>query len=160
MITREDLKPIVLLGPLTDEMLDKLIPITEELHFDKREIIFRQGDEALRTYMLKEGRVILEQRITDKIAVYMSAIKPGFSFGWSAMLDIDEERYTLDAVCAEPCKVLSFRGDKIKALFEKDHSLGFVMNQQLLHLIKKRYDIRNEQFLKTLRHHPEISNLL
>ena len=159
MITREDLKQIVLLAPLRDDMLDKLIPITEELHFDKREIIFRQGDDALRTYMLKEGRVILEQRVTDKIAVYMSAIKPGFSFGWSAML-VDEDRYTIDAVCAEPCKVLSFRGDKIKALFENDHSLGFVMNQRLLQLIKKRYDIRTEQFLKTLRHHPEISDLL
>jgi CRP-like cAMP-binding protein len=158
MIAREDLKKIVMLGYLNDEMLDKLIPITELLHFDERELIFRQGDKAERFYMLKEGKVILEQKITDKIAVSVSAIKPGYSFGWSAMLD--GEQYTIDAVCAASCKVFSFRDEKIKALFEKDHSLGFIMSQRLLHIIKKRYDIRTEQFIKTLRHHPEISSLL
>ena len=158
MIVREDLKQIIMLRYLTDEMLDKLIPITELMHFDKREFIFRQGEKAQRFYMLKEGKVILEQRITDKIAVSVSAIKPGNSFGWSAMLD--REEYNIDAVCAEPCKVFSFRDEKIKALFEEDHSLGFIMSQRLLHIIKKRYDIRTEQFIKTIRHHPEISRLL
>ena len=158
MIAKEDLKQIVMLGYLTDEMLDKIVPITELLHFDEREMVFRQGDRAERFYMLKEGKVILEQRITDKIAVSVSAVKPGYSFGWSAMLN--EEKYTIDAVCAEPCQVFSFRDQKIKARFEKDHSLGFIISQRLLHIIKKRYDIRTEQFIKTLRHHPEISNLL
>jgi CRP-like cAMP-binding protein len=158
MISREDLKQIVMLGYLTDEMLDKLIPITELLRFDKNEYIFRQGDKAERFYMLQQGKVLLEQKITDMITVSVSAIKPGFSFGWSAMLD--EELFTTDAICAEACKVFSFREKKIKTLFEKDHSLGFIMSQRLLRIMKKRYDIRTEQFLKTIRHHPEISTLL
>ena len=157
-VAREDLKQIFMLGYLSDEMLDKLIPITQLVFFEKRESIFRQGEKSRHFYMLKEGKVILEQRITDKIAVSVSAIKPGNSFGWSAMLDGEE--YTIDAICAEPCKVFTLRDKEIKALFEKDHSLGFMMSQQLLRIIKKRYDIRTEQFLKTLRHHPEISNLL
>ncbi len=155
---RKDLKQIFMLRYLSDEMLDKLIPITQLVHFEKRELIFRQGEKSRYFYMLKEGKVILEQRITDKIAVSVSAIKPGNSFGWSAMLDGEE--YTIDAVCAEPCKVFTLRDKEIKALFEEDHSLGFILSQQLLRIIKKRYDIRTEQFLKTLRHHPEISNLL
>ena len=158
MISIEDLKQIIMLSYLTDEMLEKLIPITELLHFDKREVIFGQGEKSQRFYMLKEGKVILEQKITDKIAVSVSAIKPGNSFGWSAMLD--EEEYTIDAVCADPCKVFSLRDDNMKALFEKDHSLGYIVSQRLLHIIKRRYDIRTEQFLKTIRHHPEISSLL
>jgi CRP-like cAMP-binding protein len=158
MVAREDLKQIAMLKYLSDEMLDKLIPVTRLIHFDKRELIFRQGEKSRHFYMLKEGKVILEQRITDKIAVSLSAIKPGNAFGWSAMLD--GEVYTIDAVCAEPCKVFTFRAKEIRALFEEDHSLGFIMSQQLLRIIKKRYDIRTEQFLKTLRHHPEISNLL
>ena len=39
MISREDLKQIVMLGYLSDDMLDQLIPITELLHFDKNEYI-------------------------------------------------------------------------------------------------------------------------
>ncbi|CAB1055604.1 hypothetical protein D1BOALGB6SA_337 [Olavius sp. associated proteobacterium Delta 1] len=157
MISREDLKQIVMLGYLTDEMLDQLLPITELLHFDKNEYIFRQGDKAERFFMLQQGKVLLEQRITDKITVSVSAIKPGYSFGWSAMLD--EEFFTTDAICAEACEVFSFRDKKIKTLFEKDHSLGFIMSQRLLRIMKKRYNIRTEQFIKTIRHHPEISRL-
>ena len=157
MVTREDLKQIIMLRSLADVMLDKFIPITKLLFFDKRELIFRQGEKSRHFYMLKEGKVILEQRITDKIAVSVSAIKRGNSFGWSAMME--DEEYSLDAVCAEPCKVLTLRDKDIKTLFEADHSLGFIICQQLLRVIKKRYDIRTDQFLKTLRHHPEISNL-
>lgn len=158
MIARENLKQILILGYLTDEMLDKLIPIAELLLFDANEYIFRQGDKAERFYMLQKGKVLLEHDITDEITVSVSAVNPGYSFGWSAMLD--EVFYTSDAICAEACEVFSFREKKIKALFEKDHSLGFIMSQRLLVIMKKRYDIRTEQFIKTIRHHPEISNLL
>lgn len=158
MVTREDLKKIVMLGYLTDAMLDKLIPITDLLLFDENEIIFRQGDPSDRLYMVKQGKVLLEQRITDKITVSISAIKPGFTFGWSAMLD--EETYTSRAVAAKPCELFSLRGEKLKALFEKDHSLGFIMSQRLLVIMKKRYDIRTEQFIKTIKHHPDLGSLL
>ena len=158
MIAKENLKRIVMLQYLTDEMLDRLIPITELLLFDANEYIFQQGDKADRIYMVQKGKVLLEHRITDEITVFVSAIKPGYAFGWSAMLT--EEFYTSDAICAEACELLSFRENKIKALFEEDHSLGFIMSQRLLHILKKRYDIRTEQFIKTIKHHPEISKLL
>jgi len=157
MATKEELKQIIMLGYLTDEMLDQLIPITDLLLFDDKEVIFRQGDKAERFYMLQQGKVLLEQRITDKITVSLSAIKPGFSFGWSAMLN--EKLYASDAICTEPCKVFSFRENKIKELFENNHSLGFIMSQRLLRIIKNRYDIQKEQFIKTLTHHPDLSDL-
>ncbi len=158
MIARKDLKQIVMLGYLTDEMLDKLIPITEMLRFDENEFIFRQGEKAERFYMLKQGKVLLEQRITEKITVSVSAIKPSFSFGWSAMLT--DEYYTTDALCTEPCEVFSFREQKIKALLAQDHSLGFIISQRLLHILKKRIAIQTEQFIKSIKHHPDISQLL
>ena len=158
MISRKDLKQIVMLGYLTDEMLDKLIPITDLLLFDENEFIFRQGDNANRFYMLKLGKVLLELKITGDITVFISAIKPGFAFGWSSMLD--SEVYTVDALCSEPCEILSFRAEKIKLLFEKDHSLGYIMSQRLLRIIKKRYDTRTEQFIKTISHHPDITRLI
>jgi CRP/FNR family transcriptional regulator, cyclic AMP receptor protein len=157
-MTREDLRQITMLGYLTDEMLDELIPNTDSLVFEEKEIIFRQGQEAQRFYMLYQGKVLLEQRISDKITVSVGTIKPGFSFGWTAMLD--GERYTTDAICTEPCKVYSLRSKKLNALFENNHSLGFIMSQRLLRILKKRYDNRTEQFIKTIKHHPDISSLL
>lgn len=147
-----------MLGYLSDDMLKSLIPITEMLLFDKNELIFRQGEKADRLFLLKKGKILLEQRITDTLTVSLSAIKPGFSFGWSAMLD--NMLYSTDAICAESCEVYSFRESKIKTIMENDHSLGFIISQRILYVLKKRYDARTDQFVKTIKLHPDISKLL
>lgn len=158
MVTVRDLKQFVMLGYLSDDMLKTLIPITETLLFDENEIIFRQGEKAGRLYLLKKGKVLLEQRITDTLTVSLSAVKPGFSFGWSAMLE--DGYYATDAVCAESCEVLSFRETRIKQLMEENHTMGFIISQRLLYVIKKRFDVRTRQFVKTIKLHPDISKLL
>ncbi len=158
MIDAARLKQFVMLGYLTDEMREKLVPITEMLMFDTDEKIFSQGDNADRLFLLETGKVLLENRITDHMAVAMTSIKPGYSFGWSAMLN--EDVYSSDAMATEPSRVFSFRADKIKRIMDQDHSMGFIISQRLLYVIKKRYDVRTEQFGKTIRLHPDISVLL
>lgn len=158
MIEAKDLKKFVMLGYLSDEMLNKLIPITEVLLFAEDEIIFRQGEKADRLYFLKKGKVLLEHRITDHMTATMNAINPGYSFGWSAMLD--DDLYSTDAICAEPSQVYAFRESKLKKIMNEDHSLGFIISQRLLYVLKQRYDARTEQFVKTIRYHPDISKLL
>jgi len=147
-----------MLGYLSDDMIKSLIPITETYSYQENELVFKQGDKADKLYFLKMGKVLLEHRITDKITVSMSSIKPGFSFGWSAMLE--DEPYSTDAICTEFCQIYSFKESEIKKRMEKDHSLGFIISQRLLHVIKKRYDARTEQLVKTIKLHPDISKLL
>lgn len=158
MISRDTLKQIIMMGYLSDQMLDQLVPIAELLQFEAEEFIFRQGDPANRFYMLLQGKVLLEQHITSKITVSLSAIKPGYSFGWSAILDA--VTFSTDAICAQQSQLLTFRAEKLKTLLENNHSMGYILTQRILHIIKKRYDIRTEQFIKVIEHHPDISILL
>lgn len=158
MIDVAGLKKFVMLGYLSDDMLDSLVPITDVFFFHENETVFSQGQKADRLYLLKAGKVLLEQRITDTLTVSMSAVKPGFSFGWSAMLE--NEHYSTQAVCPQSCTVLSFKAEKLKQAMDEDHSLGFIISQRLLYVIKKRYDVRTRQFIKTIQSHPEISMLL
>ena len=132
MVTTEDLKKIVIMTHLKDDMLNRVISITDVLTFEDQEIIFRQGDIADRFYMVKRGKVILEQRIAEKITVSVGSIKPGLSFGWSTM--IEEGYYTTDAVCVEPCEIFSMRGEKLRALCEKDPYMGYLLSQRLLEI--------------------------
>ena len=157
MLTISDLKSIAILSHLTDEMLEAMLPIIDFLKFDTDEPIFKQGEPADRFYMLKRGKVLLEQQIFDKVTVFVGSIEPGFSFGWSAMLE--EGSYSADAVSAEPCEVLSFRREKIHALIEREHALGLRLYQRLLVVLKKRYDQRTEQFRQAIINHPEIQAL-
>ncbi|MEW6671508.1 MAG: cyclic nucleotide-binding domain-containing protein [Thermodesulfobacteriota bacterium] len=157
MLTKEDFKKIVLLRHLTDDMLDKLLPHIELKIFSESDLIFREGDAADHFYMLKRGKVLLEKRLSEKITVSVGAVKAGFSFGWSAMLD--DGAYTSDAVCAETCDVLSVRREKMLNLMNEDHSLGYIFTQGLLRIIKKRLDHRTEQFLRAIQNHPDIQSL-
>ena len=158
MITRATLKDMVMLAYLTDDMLDQLIPITEMRQFDEQEFVFNQGENADRFYFVQQGKVLLEQRISSTISITLSAINPRYSFGWSALLD--NGTYTVKALCAEPSQLISFRADKLKSLLNKNHSLGYIISQRLLRVIQKRYEIRTKQFVKAIRHHPDLGNLI
>jgi len=157
MITREDLKQIVMLAYLTDPMLDNLARIVDVLKFERDEVIFKAGEPSTRYYMLSVGTVLLEQRISDKVTTIVGSIKPGYSFGWSAL--IENEAYTTDAVCDEPSEVFSFKREKIFKLFEQDPEMGLIMHQRLLVIIKKRLDYRTEQFRQAIMNHPDMQNL-
>ncbi len=147
-----------MLGYLSEEMLKSLVPITESQVFYANEKVFKQGETADRFFFLKKGKILLEQRITDTLTVSLSSIKPGYSFGWSAMLE--NGFYSTDAICAEPCDVFSISESKIKQKMEENHSMGFIISQRVLYVLKKRYNARTEQFVKTIKLHPEISKLL
>lgn len=156
MVTIDDLKEIVIMTHLREDMIERLISIVDVFTYNNREIIFREGDIADRFYMVKRGKVLLEQRMAENITVSVGSIKPGFSFGWSTM--VEDSYYTTDAICAEPCEIFSFKGDKIRAVCEKDPHLGFLLTQRLLVMIKKRYDHRTEQFIKVIKHHPDMKS--
>ena len=157
MVTTQDLKKMVIMTHLKNHMLDRIISITDVLIFEDQEIIFRQGDIADRFYLVKRGKVLLEQRLAEKITVSVGSIKPGFAFGWSTM--IEEGYYTTDAVSAEPCEIYSMKGDKIRALCDKDPYMGYLLSRRLLVILKKRYDHRTDQFIKVLKHNPDMKEL-
>lgn len=157
MVTREELKRIVMLTYLTDAMLDDLAQIIDLLRFDSDEIIFRENQSASRFYMMISGNILLEQQITEKVSTVVGSIKPGFSFGWSAM--VDDAVYTTDAICIEQSEVYSFKREKIMALFKKNPDMGFRFYQRLLVIIKKRLDYRTDQFRQAIKNHPEMQTL-
>jgi CRP-like cAMP-binding protein len=157
MITKDDLKQIVMLTYLTEPMLDRLAQIVDVLKFDKDEFIFRINEPANRFYMLSYGKVLLEQRISDKVTAIVGSIKPGYSFGWSAM--IEDGVYSADATSDEPSEVFSFKREKINKLFREDPEMGFIIHQRLLVIIQKRLDYRTEQFQQAIRQHPDMQKL-
>jgi len=157
MVSREELKQIVILAYLNDQMLDKLMPLVDQMMFHQNDVIFKEGDMADRFYMLKRGKVLLEKRLSEKITVSVGSVKAGFSFGWSGVLD--DGTYTSDAVCAETCEVFSVRREKILNLMNEDHSIGYIFTQRLLRVIKKRLDHRTEQFIRAIQNHPDIQSL-
>ncbi len=155
MVSLEELHKINLFRNLDAGRLETVRPFVELRDFQNREVIFREGDKALYFYMLLRGGVLLEVQASPSILISLGAIKPGFSFGWSALLP-DGSNYTSHAVCTEASDVLMIPGGKLISLMEADHSLGFRIMEGVVQILKRRLERRTEQFLKTLRNHPDI----
>lgn len=158
MVSRSDVKNIVIFSYFTEDMIQKLLPEIELLRFKNGEIIFRRGEPANAFYSLRRGKILLEQRISEKVTISMGTVKPGYSFGWSSMLG--DEKFTLDTVCGEPCEVLSIRTKTLLAMLEEDHNMGYRFMQQLMRMLKRRLDTRTELLLKLLSNHPDIQPLI
>ena len=159
MLSYDDVREIIILSYLTDEMLDSVIPHLDILNYEEEDVIFQEGDPADRMFFLKRGKILLEKRMSDKITFAIGAVKPGYSFGWSAVMGAGMS-YSSMTVCAEPCQVYSIRGKKMQAILKNDHAISYLFMQRLLWVIKNRLDHRTSQFVTVLRNHPDIENLI
>ena len=163
MITKEELRKIVILGNLTDSMLEKLIPLVERIHLNEQDYLFRQGDLAENFFMLNRGKVLLEQRISDKMTVSIESIRPGYSIGWSGMMSGGLEpysRYTSDAICTEPSELFAISGEELNNVLDEDHDMGYMLCRRLIRVISRRLRHRTEQFVRIIKQHPDIENLV
>lgn len=157
MISRRDIKDIVIFKHLTDEMIGKVLPEMELLRFGEGEMIFRTGDPADMFYSLKRGKILLEQRVLEKVTISVGSVKPGYSFGWSALLG--DQLFTVDTVCGEPCEVLRIRAKTLFRIIEDDWEMGYRLMHRLLHMVRRRLDGRTELLLKVILDHPDMQSL-
>jgi CRP/FNR family cyclic AMP-dependent transcriptional regulator len=158
MVSRDDVQDIVILGYLTEDMIQRLLPELELLRYEEGEIIFHSGEPADMFFSLKRGKILLEQRISGKVTISMGTVKPGYSFGWSSMLGA--ATFTVDTICGEPCEVLRIRSRTLFRMMEEDHSMGYRLMHRLMHMLRRRLDDRTGQFLKLIMDHPDIKPLI
>ena len=158
MTSVEDLKKILLFGSLTDRMVEQLLPMVQVQSFEGRQIIYETGSPASHFYSLKKGKVLLEAELAPTIIISLGAIKPGYSFGWTSLRR--EDAHTSIAVCAEPSEIFIIPKDELLGLFDRDHSIGFLVMRKAADILEHRLERRSAQFLKVIAKHPDIAELL
>lgn len=158
MVTMEEVKEIYLFGNLSEDLLGKLLPLMQVRIFGDGVVVFREGEKADTVYMLRAGKIVLEVAASEHMSVSVGAIKPGYTFGWAALLP--GSFYTASAVCVEPCEVLAMPGQEFQALMERDHTLGYRIMQGLVRALRNRLKRRTSQFIETIKTHPDIERLM
>lgn len=158
MVSLQDLRGIVLFDDLTDEMLEKLCPISEKESMDDRHIVYEAGGSPDHFYSLKRGKVLLEAELASEFIISVGAIKPGYSFGWSALFPATI--HSSYAICAEPSEVIIMPAAKFSEVLSGDHTMGFFVMKKAARILENRVERRTAQFLKVISKHPEISMLL
>ena len=84
----DDLRAIFLFDGLSDEQLLELIAVGDEVHFDKGDVLFREGDAADFWWVLLNGRIELLGRSGQEESVVAVMDRPGvWAGGFRAWAD-------------------------------------------------------------------------
>ena len=127
------IKEIDLFKGMGLEIIDEIFKISVVEHYEKGDILFRQGDPARDFWLLEEGEVRLT--IGEKGHVYFT-MSPGDAFGWSSLAGRDV--YTATAECKLPCNLIKIETDKLDKIFEKYPASGLLFFKRVAKLIGER----------------------
>lgn len=147
MMEVDDLKSVIMLGYLNDSMLRKLAKITSITSYTSGKYIFKEGDYAEYLYSIIDGKVGLELEKTSSTLVLINTITRGMTFGFSALVDTEEKKYTSNAKALTDTKLFVWKGAELDKLFYQDHEMGYLVMRRIAKIAKTRLQIRNIQLL-------------
>ena len=157
MISRDDLRKSFIFQTLPDRLLDAVCHIATTRACDEGEQIYGEGEISGNLYMVLSGGVLIEQDISDEITVNVGNLDAGECFGYSSVMG--ESSFTASAVASEKTELVVINGQELLKLMEKNHTLGYMIQTQVIRIMSQRIERRTEQFLRALSTHPEIHDL-
>jgi len=148
----EILRKSQLFWGLSDSQIDKLASLCWEESYRAGAHIFNAGDRAEHLYIIMEGRVALEMTIrigqrTRKQAT-LDVITKGEAFGWSAPFSERLPIFNMSAIATEDTRLLVFKGEDLRRLYDEDPELYRKMLEELIYLVCNRL----QHTKKTLAH--------
>ena len=149
------------------DTLGAILKKGEILEFNAEDLIFRYEEPSTHIYGLLEGEVDLILVFKDKVLktdieyeeaiqatmvdeekeIIVDTVAPGQVFGWSSL--VGPGKRTVSAECLEASRVIAIPADELKAMFEKDHTLGYIVMRRLSDIIARRLRNRTEKLIET-----------
>ena len=123
-----------LLAGLNKRFIKEIIDLTEKKTYKKGDVIFREGNNAGRFYVLLRGRVRLT--VGEIPRVVFTVNHAGEAFGWSSLLGRD--LYAATAECDESTSLLRIDRVKFNMVLDRDPANGLVLVRRLAQLLGHR----------------------
>ncbi len=138
MVDPKSLTNLSLFEGIPVEKLEPIAPLFEEIHAKAGEVLFCEGCEAEKFYILLEGNVSLSMKLTSRPENLVLGVinKYGQSFGWSVV--VAAKHYTASAEAKEDSRILAINGDELKKFLEKDPEVGFPIAMRMVEIVSGR----------------------
>lgn len=138
MVSPEVLRRYPFFAGLNDDELKSIAMIANEERYRKGQFVFEEGAPAKNFYILMEGEV--EVAVTIDAASGKreptSTVGPGEIFCISAM--VADEKTTGSVRCMTDIKTVAIDANSLRALFNVDNHLGYVLSQNLARAVLRR----------------------
>jgi CRP-like cAMP-binding protein len=145
----EDMRTILAEHPflqgLEPQIVDALVGCATHRPIAAGQFLFREGESADSTFLLKSGRIALEIHVPGRDAVRIQTVGAGEAVGWSWLFP--PYRWHFDARALEDTRTVHLDGACLRQKCESDHSLGFGLAKRFLLLVHQRLERTRMQIL-------------
>ncbi len=114
-----------LLSVLSDEELDRLIPMLSERRFRPRQVVFAAGDPAERVYLVLKGRVKVYQVAENGKEIILDVVGRGGVIGDMAIVEDGEREACAQAM--EETVAVSISWEDFAHVTQQSPKLGFAL---------------------------------
>jgi len=143
------LKEHPFLRGLEDRHLEFLTGCASNVRYAADEFLFKEGQEADASYLLRSGRIALEIAVPGRGPVQIQTVEEGEVLGWSWLFA--PYRWQFDARAVEPVRAFALDGNCLRAKCEADHDLGYEMLKRFLYQVHIRLEHTRIQLLDIYR---------
>ena len=137
---KETLRSSELFHNLTEEELDKLLPLCHEQFYETGAVMFCEGEHCNYVQTLKSGKVALETELaighSSVERATIDVLSQGSSFCWSALME--PSVLTSSGRCLERTEIIALDGDKLKALLDENPQMGYKVTNNLVKVVASR----------------------
>ena len=144
------LRSVEVFQGLTDEELNAIRPLCEEVSIEKEKALFEEHDPADHLYTLIQGNISLRYSLPSRPTGEenrVATITEGMTFGWSGLHP--KKKYTLTAYCTEEnCKALRIDSKRLGELLDENHTIGYKVMRNLAKLIGDRFIALQDKIAK------------
>jgi CRP-like cAMP-binding protein len=124
------LKSVDIFEHATVEQLGRIAGLTEEVHFEAGEIIFKEGEPGDALYLLLNGRVLIE-----KNGNILRELKETEAFGTLEVLDFNPRAVTAKAI--DQVRALKLNGQEFYDLLSLDIEMVQAVFRMLCGLVRR-----------------------
>jgi len=124
------------LAGLTEHQLSTLAPLTSRSMFHAGNRVFSEGTPAEQFWLITDGRVQIDDEVPGHGSFVLETLGPGAVLGWSWMFA--PYRWHFGAVAVDTTHTLTFNAALVRALCQRDPSLGYELTTRFLHVMGSR----------------------
>lgn len=121
---------------LGDHYIHFLVGCASNVRFKTGEFLFREGQEADRFFLIREGTVNLEIYSPQKGPITVQTLGEGEIIGWSWI--ISPYRWRFDARAVEDTRLVALDGKCLRDKCEQDHALGYELLKRFAPILDQR----------------------
>lgn len=133
------------LAGLDEKYIKLLAGCASNVVFKAGQFIFREGEEADKFYLIRNGQVHVEVFIPQKGPLIIRSRSEGEVFGWSWL--VPPYRWHFDARAAEVTRALAIDGKCLRQKCEEDHDLGYELMKRFTLVIAERLEATRFQLM-------------